>query len=495
MIASPDALIERFELEKLAAQKRARQGLLAFTRYTKPDYQINWHHKIVARHLNLVADGLLRRLIICMPPRTGKSELVSTRFPAFMFGRDPQAQIIAASYNTTLASKMNRGVQRVMDSEEYAKLFPDVKIGGTKPGLGDGQGRFLRRSDEFEIRKHGGFYRSSGTGGSQTGYGMTLGLIDDPTKNRLEANSPTYQERIWDWYTSTFYSRLEKNGAIIICLTRWSSGDLVGRLLDQAKKDPSSEQWTVLSFPALCEAGKHPDDPREVDEPLWPQKYSKERMLQMRQAIGTRDWAALYQQRPAPLEGGIVQTKWWQYWAALPDNLDFWAISCDLTFGDADKEDFCVMQVWARKKASFYLVDQIRAKMGFTVQLAQFSALSAKYPQCRAKYVEKKANGAALISTLKGKIPGIVAVEPRGSKLARAEAISPLVEAGNVYLPDPVKTPWMADYLDEWAYFPNGKNDDQIDATSQALQQLSGRQKMDYKSLAPISLEKKTSFF
>ena len=466
------AIEEHHQLEEELALYRARHGLLGFTCYTKPDYQVNWHHRVIARHLNLVAQGQLKRLIICQPPRTGKSELVSTRLPAFLFGVNPKTQIIAASYNATLAAKMNRTVQRVIDSPEYARVFPETQLNGSNV-RSTAQGSWLRNSDEFEVVGHGGFYRSAGVGGSATGYGMTVGIIDDPVKNREEANSRVYQERVWDWYTSTFYSRLEKEGAIIVCATRWSEGDLIGRLLAQAAADPEADQWTLLTFPALCEKGKHPDDPRQLDEPLWPEKYSLARMAKMKKAIGSRDWASLYQQRPAPAGGSVVKDVWWRYYDKLPQGLTDYTLSVDLTFDN--KGDFACYQVWAAKGADRYLLDMVLRRETFTEQLHTFAQMCAKHPQVRVKLVEKAANGAALISTLQSKIPGIIPVVPVGSKENRAEAVAPQIEAGNVYLPTPAQAPWVGEFVSQWSYFPNGAHDDAVDSASMALRRMERR--------------------
>ena len=526
--------MEMLELEKLAALRRARKGLLAFTKYTMPDFEVSWHHRRVCQAVNaalrgdtvrallhqfgltdeniaerikspdetgmycgMTSPGMLdlplRNLMVSMGPRHGKTELISRRLPAFAFGLNPNLRVIACSYGADLASLINRDVQRIIDEPRYAEIFPDTTLSSSNVRT-VATGNYLRNSDIFEIVGHRGGYRSAGIGGGITGMGADLALIDDPHKNELEAASPVTRAAIWEWYKSTLYTRLSKSAIQIVIQTRWRTNDLSGMLQQQALSDPEAEQFYVLSLPALLDVPPAPGDPREQGEALWPQRFDERKLQRTKRTMGSRLFAAMYQQRPAPLEGHVVQSQWWRYYRALPDNLDTWAISCDLTFGDAEKEDYCVMQVWARKGASFYLVDQIRAKMGFTVQCAQFSALASKWPQCRAKWVEKKANGAALINSLRDRISGIVPVEPRGTKMARAESVSPLIEAGNVYLPDPATTPWVADYLQEWQYFPNGANDDQIDATSQALQQLSGRKKLDYKGMAPISLEKKRAF-
>lgn len=461
---------ERLILEKHLAVERARKGMLAFTLHTKPDYEVNWHHRIIARHLNAVADGRIKRLIVCMPPRCGKTELVSIRFPAYLLGRNPDAQIISASYNATLASKVNRSVQRVIESPEFKETFPDTQLAGARPV--DGQS-YVRRNDEFEVVGHRGFYRSTSVGGSATGYGMSIGILDDFVKNREEANSPTYQERNWDWYTSTFYSRLEKGGSIIICVTRWSQNDIISRLLDQAKAGGHADQWTLLNFPAINDTADNPHDPRAIGEPLWAGKYPLSELERIKATIGSRDWASLYQQRPAPQEGSIIKQSWWQFYERLPTDLTNWLISVDLAFkGKKGESDYCCFQVWACRGADRYLVDMVMDRMEFTEQLRAFKQLCAKWPQCRTKIIEDAANGAALISLCKREIQGVIAVTAKGSKESRLEAVAPQIEAGNVWLPRPTAKPWVNDVMMQVQYLGSGAHDDAVDALSHGLMRL-----------------------
>lgn len=467
------AMWAELQLEEALRLERARRGLLNFTRFTKPNYQVNWHHRLMAAKLNQIVDGTLTRLIITVPPRHGKSELVSVRFPAYLFGRQPKAQVIAASYNATLAGKMNRAVQRVIDSPDYRQLFPETTLSG-KAIRSTSEGNWLRNTDEFEIVGHGGFYRSAGVGGSATGYGATVGLIDDFVKNREEANSQTYRERNWDWYTSTFYSRLEKNGAMIICATRWHEDDLIGRLLQQAKENPKADQWTVLNLPAYAEDTENSDDPRQPGEPLWPGKYDKEKLELIRNVQGERNWVSLYQQRPAPAEGQVVKNSWWRFWRELPVDVDYLCASADLNAKDRDTSDFTVITVWARSGPNFYLIDMVRDRMGWIEQKRALERVTAQYPDLNAVFIEDAANGIALIQEARSTVPGVVAVTPRGSKITRLEAVSALIEAGNVFLPD-VTLPgyeWSQKVQDEVGVFPSGAHDDIVDSLSQALSQM-----------------------
>lgn len=459
------------ELLEIDRIYRARNGLLGFTTFTKRDYEVNWHHKLTCKYLNAFVRKEIPRLMIFQPPRHGKSELTSRRLPAYLFGRYPRTSIIGTSYAADLASRMNRDVQRIIDSDDYKRLFPGVCLSGdnVRPNV---QGSWLRNSDIFEIVGHGGTYRSAGVGGGITGMGGEWLLIDDPIKNQEEADSEVYRNKLWEWYTSTLYTRLEKNGSILVTLTRWHEDDLAGRLLDLAKNDPEADQWVVLNLPAICEEGKHPEDPREIGQSLWPEKYSEKRLAQLRASVGSRVYNALYQQRPSAAEGAIIKRGWIQYYRALPARLDEMIQSWDFTFKDTATSAYVCGQVWGRHGANKYLIHEVRARMDFIGSVNAMLALSAKFPKCTAKLVEEKANGAAIISMLKAKLSGIVPVNPEGSKDARIYSVQPEYEAGNVYYPDPSIAPWIGDHVEELCGFPTAKFRDRVDTVSQALKRL-----------------------
>lgn len=447
---------------------KATQKILPFTLWTMPDYETNWHHENISKHLDDFASGRIKRLMIFMPPRHGKSELVSRRLPAFLFGQNPNLKIVAASYSDGLAGAMNRDVQRIMDSPEYAFLFPKSRLGQTTRNVTDP----VRNSSVFEIPGARGIYKSVGIGSGLTGHGADVLIIDDPVKDQQEADSITYRERAWNWYTSTAYTRLEKDGRVLLTMTRWHEDDLAGRLLQQQKVDPNADKWVVVNYPAIREDLLEGSDPREIGQPLWPEKYSLQKLEMMKHSVGSRVWNALYQQRPAPEGGGLIKREWLKFWRQLPDDVSRWgdwAQSWDLTFKASDTSDYVVGQVWVRRGANKYLVDQVRERLSFTESIQAFRTLSAKYPQCFVKLVEDKANGPAVISSLQKDIAGIIPVQVSDTKIGRLNAVAPDFEAGNVYLPDPSIAPWVHDYISELTSFPQAANDDQVDATSQAL--------------------------
>ena len=403
-----------------------------------------------------------------LPPRIGKSELVSRRFPAYVFGREPDMNIIATSYSDKLAGRNNRDVQRIIDLNAYRELFPDTQLFGKNiRTLADNT--YLRNSEIFEIVDNEGVYVAAGVGCGISGMGGDILIIDDPIKDAEQAESPTYRDNVWDWYLSTAYTRVEAGGGVLLCMTRWQEDDLAGRLQEAAKS--GGDEWDIVSYPAIAE---HDEEHRKAGEALHEERWSLERLEKIKGALaGGRYWVSLYQQRPSPEEGGIIKRDWWKIYRKAPNRFDEIIQSWDCAFKDLKTSDFVVGQVWGRIGADKYLLDQVRGKMTFTETLMSVRAVTAKHPKAKAKLVEDKANGTAVMDTLKHEIPGIIAVEPQGGKIARAQAVTPDIEAGNVYLPDPTIAPWIGDFIEECAAFPNGANDDQVDAMSQALARLS----------------------
>lgn len=521
---------EHLDLEMQLAQDRARQGLLGFTLHTKPDFAPHWHHRAICRAVNymearrtprelLASWGIMGRelerlltnphpvtglyaglthptaidapitgLQVHIAPRHGKTELITRRMPAWWMGRNPNAQIIATGYSADIASQGNRDVQRIMDNDEYTALFPETRLNSANVRSVAGSS-YLRNSDIFEIVNHRGVYKNAGVGGPVTGRGADLAICDDPIKNREDAGSSIKRGNLWDWWTSTLYTRLERDACRAIINTRWHEADLSGRTMEQARHDPEADQWFCLVFPALLDCDPGPGDPRKPGEALWPDKYTAEKLKRMRASMGSYDFESLYQQRPAPQEGGIVKQAWWQFYDTLPTGLTDWTLSVDLAF--KDRQDYCCFQVWAAKGANRYLVDMVMERMDFTDSLRQFKSLCLKWPKTRVCLVEDAANGPALINTLKQSVSGIIPIQAKGSKESRAEAIAPQVESGNVYLPNPSMRPWCQDFLVQWQQFPNGAHDDAVDAATQALKRM---YKKPFEGMAglPISVGDKT---
>lgn len=449
-----DVLAEAQRLRAVPAgedRDPALNDLLAFTARTFPRYRPAPHHHLIAERLMAVERGEIDRLIITMPPRHGKTQLASIQFPAWFLGRNPDKRVIGASYAALLAYRISRQARNLLQLRAWP--FP--------VGLADD----LANIQSWDIGHHRGGYLAAGVGGPITGSGAHLLIIDDPIKNQEEADSATYRDNVWDWYTSTAYTRLEEGGAIILIQTRWHHDDLAGRLLAEAKA--GGDRWEVLHLPAVADDGAA----------LWPEKYDRAALDRIKAAVGSRVFNALYQGRPSNDESALLRREWWRFYGGptgrdLPGSFDHALQSWDMTFKGDVHNDFVAGQVWARRGADCYLLARDKRRLDFPGTLAAIRAMTGRYPWVATKLVEDTANGPAVIATLEREIGGLVAVRPEGGKVARVNAVAGLVEAGNVWLPHPSIAPWVEDFVEECAAFPTGAHDDDVDAMSQALVRL-----------------------
>lgn len=463
MNALEDEYLRLLELEDCA------KDLLSFTRKTMGEYVVNWHHEVIARKLEDFTYQKNKRLMIFLGPRHGKSELVSRRWPAWRLGVDPDRKVVITSYSATLANLFNRDVQRIMSSKAYLDIFPDTRIPDNDSGEKFNRGKRYARTNKFcEVVDRRGSIYSVGVGGSITGTGADDLIIDDPHKSVEEAYSEVARERVWQWWLGTASTRLEKDGNVLLCQTRWHTDDLAGKLLKEAELGTDlAEEWEVVSFPAIAGAILAEGDPREPGEALWPWKYSVERLHKIRNSLGLAFWSALYDQTPVIAGGNIVKEDWFRTYDRLPE-VGEWAMSWDLSFGSkAKKSSNVVGQVWIRNGSHYFLVDQYCRKSSFTETLDAIAHMLDKYPKCRRVLIEKKANGAAAMEMLQSRINCLVPITPGGDKVQRFTACSPVIEGGNVWLPRYAS--WLVEYKKELTSFPASPNDDQVDATSQML--------------------------
>lgn len=432
------------------------------------------HTDFICEILDRVEKGEITRLILTLPPRHSKSMTVSETFPSYFIGKNPDRKVIEVSYGDSLAKKFGRANRRKI--EEYGQHLFGIRISPENASV-----------TNWSIQGHSGGMVSAGIGGPITGEGADLLIVDDPIKNREQAESVTYREKIWDEWQNTLLTRLHPGARIIIIMTRWHEDDLVGRLLDT-----EGNQWTVVNFPAEAE-GRDPLG-RAVGDPLWPEHgYGSAWLAETKIRVGSRVWNGLFQQRPTPQEGSIIKRHWWRFWrypnrdmppvvvrdergeyvnveaVPLPIAFEEMAQSWDMAFKDTQESAYVVGQVWSRRGAEKFLMDQVRERLDFVETVSAVKALSAKWPHTYWKWVEDKANGPAVISVLRQTISGLIPIEPDGSKEARAYAVTPQIEAGNVYLPHPLIAPWVSTFIEECASFPNGKYNDQVDAMTQAL--------------------------
>jgi predicted phage terminase large subunit-like protein len=451
--------------EELLRRRRARSNLHDFIQYVNPDYIVSEFSRMVCLELDafldLVEKGQRPVLILSAPPQHGKSEIVSRNLPAYVFGRWPDWTMAGCSYASDLAEDMGRDVQRVMHTEEYIALFPLSSLTQKMPGV-----RATLNAKKFEIPGKKGSYRGVGIGGPLTGRKVNIGLIDDPIKNAQEALSKVTKDGVENWHKSTFSTRLAAQSGQIIMATRWAQDDLIGRVIET---NPSVR---VLNFPAIAEE----NDPlgRAPGEPLVAALHPIEQLIDFKRDLGEYFFYAMYQGNPRPIGGNIFTTDGVRYYRKheLPRTFDKVIASWDCTFKDTDGTDYVVGQVWGKKGANSFLLAQTRARMSFTKTQTEIKQLHADYPDARRILVEDKANGPAVIDTLKVTVPGLIAVEPDGSKEARAHAVTAYWEAGNVWLPHKDEAPWIVGFVDEVTTFPAAAHDDQVDAMTQALRDL-----------------------
>lgn len=430
---------------------------------------------LIDERLIEVAEGRCDRLIITMPPQEGKSSRVTTVGPLWMLTRNPELRVAIACYAQDLADEFGRNIRNHITSNSGDDDTLDL---GLRIAPDNGAAR------RWRLDGHLGGVRSVGITAGLTGKPADIIFIDDPIKDADQANSPTWRNKVWSFWQAVVNTRLAPGAPVIVILTRWHEDDLAGRLL--AAED--GHRWRVLNIPAQADhnPAKGQSDPlgREPGEFL---ESSRGRTVaqweQIKVAVGARTWAALYQGRPAPAEGGLFKRGHWRWYiaprAVRRDDGSMWVHeadeviqSWDLAFKDTKTSDFVVGQVWARFGANVYLLDQVRDRLDFPATAHAVKAMAAKWPQAHAKLVEDKANGPAIIAQLRATVPGLIPITPKDSKYARASSVAPFVESGNVHLPDPALAPWIDEYVQEHTGFPNASHDDQVDATSQALHRL-----------------------
>lgn len=438
-LSRPDAARE------LLARRRARTSLIDFTRYTFPGFQDGAHHRQIAEALEMVERGECHRLMIFAPPRHTKSELASRRFPAWYLGRNPGRQLITATYSGEFATDFGREVKQIVGSSEYQALFPGVKLADDSQA----KGRWHTTDN--------GVYVAVGVGGPITGRGAHLALIDDPIKNRQEADSETIRDSVWKWYTSTLRTRLMPGGAIVLVLTRWHEDDLAGRLLEAAKN--GGEQWKVVELPAI----------RTVDgeeRALWPEWYPLKELHGIRSAVGARDWLALYQQQPTADDGTFFKREWFRTREDAPPRVKvFMTGDFAVTEGGGDFTELATWGVsldgtlhaldwWSGQEAADTWIDALldmaaRHKpqwfIGETGPIRR-----AIEPLLKRRMRERRVYVATEWLTHAG-----------ADKAVNARAFQGMASAGRVRFPD---TEWAERVIGQLLSFPSGKYDDAVDA-------------------------------
>jgi len=432
---------------------------------TDPSYVANWHHELIGEKLEEVLSKVERkekaRLIIEVPPRHGKSALATTKFPAWALGKYPSLKFIITSYAADLAEKFGQATKDIMLSSEYGVIFPETSLRKDTKAKGD-----------WATTKNGS-YTAVGVGGPITGKGAHIAIIDDPVKNREEAESQTIRDKVWDWYTSTLYTRLEGDGAIIVIMTRWHQDDLVGRLLEQqaeAEKDGRPhDKWEVIRLPAIAEE----DEPmRKEGDALWPDKFPLPTLSSIRENVGVYDWASLYQQDPVSAAAQVFKKEHFQYYT--PEQLESKYLTyhtfIDPAISQKEKADNTVVLTIA-KEANGPNIYRIREDAGHFTPTQTLDLVFAHHAEFRSQInLETIAYQAALkyaiLEEQKRRQTYFTVNEIRSktNKELRIRGLIPLYDAGVIW-----HKRGDVEYERELLTFPSGRRDDRIDTMSMFL--------------------------
>ena len=446
--ARKEFLRYKIKLEEKRKESAIRNDFMSFVKYVWPDFIEGSHHKIMAEKFNKVARGELKRVIINMAPRHTKSEFSSYLLPAWMIGRNPKLKIIQATHTTELAVRFGRKAKHLIDSEEYQKIYP-TKLREDSKAAG-----------RWETNE-GGEYFAAGVGGSITGRGADLLIIDDPHSEQ-DALNVNALDRTWEWYTSGPRQRLQPGGIIVVVMTRWNMKDLTGRLIN-AQKEAKADQWEVIEFPAILPNNK----------PVWPEYWKLEELESVKASLSIGKWNAQYQQNPTAEEGSIIKREWWNLWDKDLPPLYHVIQSYDTAFLKKETADYSAITTWGvfypteDSGPNLILLDVVKDRFEFP-ELRRVALEQYNYWKPESVIVEGKASGMPLTFELRKQgIPVINYTPSRGNdKHARVNAVAPLFEAGQIWATD---DKFSEEVIEECAAFPYGDHDDLVDSMTQAV--------------------------
>lgn len=476
-------VVELYKEFKKYEVDKGRTTLQGFTAFTKKDYDFTWFHKLVCSYLDKLERGEIKKLMIFIPPQHGKSELSSRRFPAYVLGKNPRAKVGLASYASPLSNSFNKDVQNIIDDDEYRKLFPNVYLNG-KGIIGDEK----RNEDFFETVGYKGFLKTVGVRGSLTGTPLDFGIIDDPFKDRAEANSKTIRDKVWQWYQDVFLTRLHNDSRQLLLFTRWHEDDIAGRILNPKSKyydEEEAKEWTVLALPALKEStkpikqGEDINDPREIDEALWERRHSAKRLRRVKKT-NPSGFNSLYQQRPTAQEGNKIKRDWFviKDTSELPFNINAVAPDyfIDGAFTEKTQNDETAIGSFYFNKAdgNLYVLNAVGMRKEL-YELLKFIKPYVKrnyYKPTSSVFIELKASGHPIKSMLRKVEYGAFNARGINSKVValgkfnRVENSEPFLASGRVIL---VKGGWNEAFIEQCVAFPNDVHDDLVDILTYAI--------------------------
>ena len=455
--ADQEKLLQQVQDYKDALEReKCQKSFMSYVKKMWPGFIHGRHHALMAKKFEEIAEGKLKRLIVNMPPRHTKSEFASYLLPSWFLGRFPEKKVIQSSNTADLAVNFGRKVRNLVQSEEYARIFPDVALRQDSKSAG-----------RWATNKNGEYF-AIGVGGTMTGKGADLMIIDDPHSEQeaaLAAGNPEVFNSVYEWYTSGPRQRLQPNGAIVIVMTRWSKADLTGKVLKSSGELGKDEEWEVIELPAIMPSGK----------PLWPEFWSLGELTALRDELPPAKWNAQYQQNPTAEEGAIVKREWWKIWEKeKPPPCEFTIQSWDTAFTKGERNDYSACTTWGifhmnedPNDVNIILLDCFKKRMEFPELKEKAHAHYMEW-EPDSFIVEAKAAGAPLIFELrKMGIPVSEYTPSRGNdKFVRINSVADLFQSGKVWAPD---TRWARELIDNMAAFPNAQHDDDVDSAVQAL--------------------------
>ena len=443
------------EYEASLLRESGQKNFMAFVKAMWPNFILGRHHALMAKKFEEIAEGKTKRLIINMPPRHTKSEFASYLLPAWYLGKYPNKKIIQCSNTAELAVGFGRKVRNLVDGGTYANVFPNVALRHDSKAAG-----------RWSTNENGEYF-AIGVGGTVTGKGADLLIIDDPHSEQeaaLAANDPTVYDKVHEWFTSGPRQRLQPGGSIVIVMTRWGKRDLTGRVL-QSMVERDGDEWEVIELPAIM--------PNE--KPLWPEFWSLDELLKLRNELPLSKWSAQYQQNPTGEEGAIVKREWWKLWEEdRPPPCEFIIQSWDTAFTKNERSDYSACTTWGvfyinedPNNANIILLDALKERLEFPELKRRAMDMYTEW-EPDACVVEAKASGAPLVFELRRMgIPVQEYTPTRGNdKISRVNSVADMFASGKVWAP---RKRWAEEVIEELAAFPNSDHDDLVDSTTQAL--------------------------
>ncbi|XAI96019.1 terminase large subunit [Microcystis phage Mwe-JY26] len=458
----------------------AHKSLSCFVEYMTPDEPPARHHDWMCEKLEAISRRENRRLIVSMPPGHAKSKFCSRYFPAWYLGKFPNHKFIQGGHSQDFVeNQFGKFVRGIIKDPRYATVFPEIKISSESSAAGF-----------WGIAGKMGTYLAKGVGQGISGFRGNIACVDDPFAKLEDAESATIRQKVFDWFTTDFITRLLPNSPVFIVSTRWHTDDLCGRL-ETMTREGNGPAWEIINLPAIATGEGTDALGRGPGQPLWPEYYDEEYLLELKNTLPSKSWNALYMGKPVDAEGGVVKADWFVRYNTVPTDekdpitgvvkkriVKKVTVSVDCASKTTERNDWTVVTVWIETiDRRHYLVDLKRERVEFD-DLVKLIEDTARKWSAHQILVEDKGSGTTYLQVRRGKAPApLIPIQvPNASKEFRFDGVSPMFKAGDVLLPE--RAPWLADYEAELLAFPNATFDDQVDSTSQYLEYVRPHRKL-----------------